>query len=102
MPRSNPLTVTLGTSRASACARSATPTSTVVAASPGAGTPSIAGRALGRAAAVDSPEDLGIGRSVAVTTDVATARRWVALVRIVARNGESHVLRGDRRVETAL
>src|SRR5262245_36622683 len=79
MPRSRPLTVTLGTSRALARAPRSSAVA-VVAASPGIGRSPIAGRTLGRAEALGSPGECEIGWSVAVTTYVATARWWVALL----------------------
>jgi hypothetical protein len=78
--------VTLGVARARARASTA---ALVSAASADDGVASIAGRAPGMGAVVGSAGDCGIGRSVAVTTGMTTARRWVALLRIVPRNRDS-------------
>ena len=103
MPRSRPLTVTLGVARARARARPWARASTVAlvsdAASADGGVASIAGRAPGMGAVVGSAGDCGIGRSVAVTTGMTTARRWVALLRIVPRNRDSERWRVARGVE---
>jgi hypothetical protein len=95
--------VTLGVARARARPWPRASTVVLVSAAPAdGGVASIAGRAPGMGAVVGSAGDCGIGRSVAVTTGMTTARRWVALLRIVPRNRDSDRWRVARGVEPPL